>query len=240
MTALQFYEFRRRAISVIYPNRCPFCNEVVPMESYYCKLCYRNLPFAPDFIEPPANISQLVVCCNYMRRARNAVLMLKYGRLIYPADVFGLMMYEKLQRLGVTADVIVPVPSGRKAIKKRGFSSALVIAKRISYRMEIPIVEAVRAVKDKVEQKTLSAKGRAENAKRSFYFDEKCSVEGKRVLLVDDVTTTGSTLSAIAKILLDAGAAEVVACVFARALACTQSGDDEVLFLKKPRGIPLP
>lgn len=240
MTALQFYELRRRAISIIYPNRCPFCNEVVPMEAYYCKMCYKNLPFAPDYIEPPANISRLVVCCSYLRRARDAVLMLKYGRLIYPADVFGLMMYEKLQRLGVTADVIVPAPSGRKAVKKRGFSSALVIAKRISYRMEIPIVEAVRAVKDKVEQKTLSAKGRAENAKKSFFFDEKCSVEGKRVLLVDDVTTTGSTLSAIAKILLDAGAAEVVACVFARALACTQCDDNEVLVLKKPRGIPLP
>lgn len=240
MTALQFYEFRRRAISIIYPNRCPFCGEVVPMEAYYCKLCYRNLPFAPDYIEPPANISRLVVCCDYLRRARNAVLMLKYGRLIYPADVFGLMMSDKLKRLGVFADVIVPAPSGRKAIKRRGYSSALVIAKRVSYRMEIPVVEAVRAVRDKVEQKTLSAKGRAENAKKSFYFDKKCSVVGKRVLLVDDVTTTGSTLAEIARILLDAGAAEVAACVFARALACTQRDEDGALVLKKPRGIPLP
>lgn len=239
MTALQFYELRRRAVSVIYPNRCPFCGEVVPMTAYYCKLCYRNLPFAPDYIEPPENISRLVVCCNYARRARSAVLMLKYGKLIYPADVFGLMMSEKLQRLGVTADVIVPAPSGRKSIRKRGFSSALVIAKRISYRMETPIIEAVLAVKNKVEQKSLSAKGRAENAKKSFYFDKKCSVEGKRVLLVDDVTTTGSTLAALAKILLDEGAAEVAACAFAKVLVCTGNDDGEIPILKKPRGIPL-
>ncbi len=239
MTALQFYEFRRRAISILYPNRCPFCGEVVPMKAYYCKLCYKNLPFAPDYVEPPENISRLVVCCNYVRRARNAVLMLKYGKLIYPADVFGLMMSEKLRRLGITADVIVPAPSGRKSIKKRGFSSAMVIAKRVSYRMEIPIIEALLAVKNKVEQKSLSAKGRAENAKKSFYFDKKCSVEGKSVLLVDDVTTTGSTLAALAKILLDEGAAEVTACVFARALACTGGDDGEVQVLKRPRGIPL-
>ncbi len=237
MTALQFYELRRRAISIFYPNRCPFCGEVVPCRAYYCKLCYKNLPFAPDFVEPPGNISRLVVCCNYCRRARSAVLMLKYGRLIYPADVFGLMMAEKLRRLGVEADMIVPVPSGRKSIRKRGFSSAKVIAKRISYRMEIPICEAVRAAKDKVEQKSLSAKGRAENAKKCFFLDEKLSVAGKRVLLVDDVTTTGSTLSAIAGILKEAGAAEVIACVFARALACTTR--DEAQILRKPRGISL-
>ncbi len=239
MNALQFYELRRRAISILYPNRCPFCGEVVPCKAYYCRLCYRNLPFAPDFVEPPENISRLVVCCNYCRRARSAVLMLKYGRLIYPADVFALMMAKKLRRLDVEADMIVPVPSGRKSIKKRGFSSANVIAKRISYRMEIPLCEAVRAAKDKVEQKSLSAKGRAENAKKCFFIDEKLSVVGKRVLLVDDVTTTGSTLSAIAGILMDAGAAEVVACVFARALACAPAGNRQTYHLKKPRGISM-
>ncbi len=239
MNALQFYELRRRAIAILYPNRCPFCGEVVPCGAYYCKLCFDNLPYAPDFVELPENISRLVVCCNYCRRARSAVLMLKYGRLIYPADVFGLMMADKLGRLGVGADIIVPVPSGRKSVKKRGFSSAKVIAKRISYRMEIPLCEAVRAVKDKVEQKSLSAKGRAENAKKCFFLDEKLSVAGKRVLIVDDVTTTGSTLSAIAGILKDAGAAEVAACVFARALACVPTGEKQPSPLKKPRGISL-
>ncbi len=239
MMALQFYELRRRTISILYPNRCPFCGEVVSGRAYYCKLCYKNLPFAPDFVEPPGNISRLVVCCNYCLRARSAVLMLKYGRLIYPADTFGLMMAEKLKRLGVGADMIVPVPSGRKSIRKRGFSSAKIIAKRISYRMEIPLCEAVRAARDKVEQKSLSAKGRAENARKCFFLDEKLSVAGKRVLLVDDVTTTGSTLSAIAGILKDAGAAEVAACVFARALACVPTGGNQASPLKKPRGILL-
>lgn len=237
MTALQLYELRRRIISVLYPNRCPFCGEVISSGKYYCKTCYENLPFAPDFIEPPANISELVACCNYCRRARGAVLMLKFRSLIYPADAFGLMMAERLKKRGITADIIVPVPSGKKAIERRGFSSAKVIAKRISYRMNIPICEAVCAVKNKVEQKSLTAKGRAENAKKCFYFNTKSSVEGKRVLLVDDVTTTGSTLSAVAGILLKAGAAEVVACVFARTLACTSDGDNNILLLKKPRGI---
>lgn len=140
--------------------------------------------------------------------------MLKFRGLIYPADVFALMMSKTLE--GVNADVLIPVASGWRSVRKRGFSTAKLLAKRISIRLGIPTANAVKAAPDKAEQKTLSVSARYENAKRSFYLDPRYDVRGKRVLLIDDVSTTGSTLAVIAELLRKAGAADVEAAVFAK------------------------
>lgn len=140
--------------------------------------------------------------------------MLKFSGLIYPADTFALMMSRMLEN--VDADVLIPVPSGRRSVRKRGFSTAKLLTKRISIRLGIPMVNAVNAYSDKEEQKTLSVKARYENAKRSFYLTPRNDVRGKRVLLIDDVSTTGSTLAAIAGLLREAGAVDISAAVFAK------------------------
>ena len=211
----------RAVLSVIFPNRCPFCGKVIGGQDYYCTLCYENLPFVRSKVTPPEGLSEMLACCYYSRRARDAVLMLKFGGLIYPAETFGYMMSAKITAAGwdKTSDCIIPVPSGRDSIKKRGFCTALVIAKNISIRTNIPISCDIAAVKNKIEQKQLSGKGRRENAKKSFYLAKGHDVRGKHIIIVDDVSTTGSTLSAIADILLHAGAAEVRAVVFAQTVS---------------------
>ncbi len=237
---LRFYEFRRRAAAVLFPNRCPFCKRLIPAADYYCETCRRYLPYVYGRIEPPENISRILAVCWYSRRARDAVLSLKYGGLIYPADAFALMMSEKLMRDGDGAEVLVPVPSGFLSVRNRGFSTARVICTRMALRLGIPMSDAVGAANDKAEQKSLSAKGRRENAMKSFFVKDKLigEIKGKRVVLIDDVSTTGSTLSAIAKKLLDAGAADVSACVFAQTPKCAHAGTARIKLGKK-RGIPL-
>lgn len=211
---LYIYELRRVIAAVLFPSRCPFCGRVVSGSRYYCDDCYRYLPFAGKNIEPPPNISKLFVCCYYMRRVRWAVHMLKFRGMIYPADTFALMMSDML--VDADVDVLVPVASGRRSVRNRGFSTADLLAKRISIRLNIPVEYAVKAASDKAEQKTLSAGERYENAKNGFFIDPRVDVRGKRVMLIDDVSTTGSTLSAIGALLLEAGAADVQAAVFAK------------------------
>lgn len=216
---VKFYELRRRAAALLFPNRCPFCGDLIPAADYYCELCRKYLPYVYGRIEPPENVSRLTAVCWYSRRARGAVLSLKYGGLIYPADAFALMMSEKLRRDGETADVLVPVPSGFLSVRSRGFSTARAICARMALRLNIPMADIVGAYDDKSEQKSLSANRRRENAMKSFYVKKNAdivNINGKRIMLVDDVCTTGSTLSAIARMLLDADAAEVSACVFAQ------------------------
>lgn len=211
---LWLLELRRIVAAEFFPNRCPFCGEIIGAIRYYCDACYRHLPFSMGKSEPPPNISQIYACCLYTRRVRKAVHMLKFSGLIYPADTFALMMSRMLEN--VDADVLIPVPSGRRSVRKRGFSTAKLLTKRISIRLGIPMVNAVNAYSDKEEQKTLSVKARYENAKRSFYLTPRNDVRGKRVLLIDDVSTTGSTLAAIAGLLREAGAVDISAAVFAK------------------------
>lgn len=215
-SSLKNYERCRRIVSLIAPNRCPFCGEITDSRRYWCGECYRYLPFARGIMPPPENITDFFVCCFYMGRARNAVLMLKYGGLAYPADAFALMLSEKLSEAEVKADVLVPVPNGREGILRRGFSSTELIADRLSMRLGVPVMSALGVSRSKREQKTLSASERRKNAMSGFVFNGGESVRGKRILLVDDVSTTGSTLSAVGEILLGAGAADVSAAVFAK------------------------
>lgn len=214
MESLAKYELKRRIMSVLFPNICPFCERVIGAREYYCESCVGMLPRIRRELSPPENISRLFACCWYSGIARSAVHMLKFGCLIYPADAFGLMMSEMLS--DVQADALIPVPSGLLSIEKRGFAPADVIAKRISMRLEIPIENALAARIDKAEQKTLTRKSRIKNARQCFYIAKNHDIAGKRLMLIDDVTTSGSTLSVLAELLLNAGAAEVSAAVFAK------------------------
>lgn len=228
------YEQRRRIIAAFYPNCCPFCGKIIGRSDYFCEYCRKHIPYLYGKLTPPENISQLLACCKYSGGARRAVLSLKYGGLIYPADAFALMMSERLR--GVNADLLVPVPSGFLSIKKRGFSTAKLLCKRISRRVGIPMLEAVRARDEKSEQKTLSVKKRKENARKNFYVAKNADIKGKRLILVDDVSTTGSSLSAVAGLLREAGAADVKAIVFAKTMLCTNT-DSGILRLKKPKAV---
>lgn len=214
MNGLKQYELKRRALSVFFPNVCPFCGRVVGAREYYCPPCFEMLPKISRMLTPPENVSRLFACCWYGGIAREAVHMLKFGCLIDPADAFALMMSEMLR--GVEADALVPVPSGLQSIEKRGFSPAELITERISMRLEIPMERALKAGADKIEQKTLSRKKRLQNARKSFFIIKDAEIKDKRLLLIDDVTTTGSTLSVLAEMLLNAGAADVSAAVFAK------------------------
>ncbi|MBD5129835.1 MAG: ComF family protein [Ruminococcaceae bacterium] len=217
--SLKNYERFRRVVSLVAPNRCPFCGEVLDNSDYWCGECIRHLPFIHGIVPPPENISELFVCCSYSGRARGAVLMLKYGGLVYPADAFAKMMSEKLRN--AEADMLVPVPNGKEGVQKRGFSSSELISERLSMRVGIPTMNALSAVSGKREQKSLSASARRRNALHSFFVNGRVKVRGKRIILIDEVTTTGSTLSAAGELLLKAGAKDVSAAVFAKTVEFT-------------------
>lgn len=222
-------------MAALYPNRCPFCDSVIGVGEYYCEPCRRHIPYLYGKLEPPQHVSRLLACCSYSGKARRAVLSMKYGKLVYPADAFAEMMCEKLRDAKIEADFLVPVPSGFLSVKKRGFSTGELLCRKVSERSGIPVLEAVLARDEKEEQKKFSKKKRIENALKSFYLADDADVGGKRLVLIDDLATTGSTLSAVASILLAAGAADVSACVFAKTMLCTRSENGKLMRFKGAR-----
>lgn len=214
MQRIDINDVFRCAVSYIAPNCCPFCGKVIDWKENYCESCLKFLYEVKKEPEPPENISRLFACCYYIGRARKAVHMMKYGKLIYPVYAFGQMMSEKIGVCAENYDVLIPVSSSVPTIRQRGFSAVTKIAKQISLHCGLPVLKAVKVRDSKLEQKQLGRKGRVINAQNSFFVDK--DLTGMRVLLVDDVMTTGSTISAIGGMLRNAGAADVAAVVFTK------------------------
>jgi ComF family protein len=115
--------------------------------------------------------------------------------------------------------VLIPVPLQKRRLKWRGFNQAEEIAKNLSVFLEIPLLfDVLIKEKETLPQVRLSDKERRRNLSGSFFCKNKERVLGKKILLVDDIYTTGSTMKEAAKVLKESGAKEVIGIVIARAL----------------------
>lgn len=120
--------------------------------------------------------------------------------------------------LGWPVDLVAPIPLGRRRLQERGYNQVALIAWPLAVFAGWPYDPgAVRRLRETRSQVGLSAEERRENMRDAFWADAR-RVGGKRVLLVDDVATTGATLSACAQAVLAAGARDVRALTLARAL----------------------
>jgi ComF family protein len=110
------------------------------------------------------------------------------------------------------ADAAVPVPLHRRRQRARGFNQAADLARHL----DLPVAPLLRRVRATPSQTTLPAAERRANMRGAFALSRRTSVSGMRLVLVDDVSTTGATLEACASVLKDAGAIEVRAITAAR------------------------
>jgi ComF family protein len=113
--------------------------------------------------------------------------------------------------------VLVPVPLERKRMKWRGFNQSEEIAKELAGYLEIPLInDALFKIKETLAQINLTGEEREENIKGVFSVKNIAKIVRKRILLVDDVYTTGSTMNECARVLKDAGAKEIWGVAVAR------------------------
>lgn len=113
-------------------------------------------------------------------------------------------------------DLIVPVPLHRARCRERGFNQSEVLAEGISQKTNLPLEKGVlKRKKNTKDQTYLNAQQRAENVRDAFSITQPEIVENKKVILVDDVTTTGATLNECARMLQDSGAKSIFAATLA-------------------------
>lgn len=113
------------------------------------------------------------------------------------------------------ADLVVPIPLHRARRRARGFNQAAEIARHLT----IPAMDALKRTRATVSQTDLPAEARHANVKNAFALRRRVEIRGRLIVLVDDVSTTGATLEACARVLLDAGAREVRALTAARVVS---------------------
>lgn len=226
-----------RAIDLFYPRSCVACEDPVDGESRYrfiCAPCSRRLTIArlpacktcgfPFFgpVECERTCPHCVELSPLFNEARTGVLMkgparqlvheLKYrGRVHLLEDIGRIFMQaEGLLEFSRNA-VLVPVPLHPRKRRERGFNQSLLIAERlVALGSGLTVVEAIERVKDTESQTRFDRKRRQRNLKNAFAIREKCGLNPQlRVLLVDDVFTTGSTLNACAAVLRRAGISRI-------------------------------
>ena len=213
---MRAWQLRREAAAFFYPNRCPFCGGLIGMPEFWCSGCFEWLKPADPAEEAPKGLDGFSAVCSYTGRARSAVLRMKDGWYRYPIDAFAVLIAENARWLIESSDVITAVPSGRDRVRELGYSHSRMIARLCAEICRKPYRDLLEVTGEKSEQKRLTVPERWENARRSYRASDPEGASGRRILVIDDVCTTGATLSCIADKLRDAGAESVSAAVFAR------------------------
>jgi len=164
--------------------------------------------------------SRAVAPFNYERAARELILRFKLAKEAALAYVLGEVLADFLASGGLShsADVIVPVPLHWRRRTTRTFNQAELLAREVGARFDLPVVAGVLVRKRATQSQTaFSALGRALNVRDAFELGwRRGVVAGKRVLLVDDVLTTGATTSECGRVLRRGGAADVVVATVAK------------------------
>ena len=152
----------------------------------------------------------------YEEELRELIHVFKYGRVQTLAKPLGRFLASALPR-EQTFDVIVPMPLYWRKRWRRGFNQAALLARELARRTHIPVSNALRRVKDTAAQAGLTNAKRRRNVSGAFRARNKTALSGQRVLLIDDVLTTGATAASCARALRAAGARQVTLLTLARA-----------------------
>ena len=190
------------------PCRCYLCDEEAKVgEDGLCDDCRRTLLYCPDpvYRQP---LDGLTVGLTYTDAVKDAVLRFKNGRKPEYAAFFA--QYMRIPREW-EADILVPVPMHPLKEYTKKFHHTACLCAFLSGLYKIPYSrELLQNVRYTKPQKGLGAKARQKNLHNSFFADPHC--EGLRIVLIDDVTTTGATLCECAKMCKLAGAKAVYGC----------------------------
>lgn len=205
-----------RMLCVIFPRRCAACAELILPEDFLCAECAGSLmeQFERGPVLTGAGGIPIVSAAEYTGTAQAVLRKFKFRDVSSLAFGISGFLAECLSAAwpGETFDIIVPVPMSGRDVLRRGYNQSALLAAELSERTGIPAEKRLlRKIRRTKKQHMLTREERGVNLKGAFSVapGNNDLVEGERILLVDDVTTTGSTLAECAQVLLSAGAKSV-------------------------------
>lgn len=202
----------QRILRLLFPPKCVLCKRLLTKEETdFCHQCREK---APEFKKSTLKLSFLAGWTSvwyYKDMVRESILRYKFGRHRSYAGAYGRALAMKLHKEGRDDfDIIAFVPVAFLRKMKRGYDQVAILADVLKKELNIPAARALRKTRNTPPQSTIQdvARRRA-NVLGAYRCVDAEAVRGKRVLLLDDVLTTGATASECARVLLTAGAKEV-------------------------------
>ncbi len=209
--------------------KCLLCGDEIFDESKrFCENCESTLPFNEGAIcehcgrkviasEPYCSTCKGVLvsldacrsCFNYQKPIDKLIKDVKYHNKRYLIDYLSERLSLLYLKNYFNADGFVFVPMTKKAFNKRGFNQSELLARKVSERTNVPVLDCLEKVKDTKRQATLTRAERLKNLDSAFRVKDRKVVKDKTLVIVDDVSTTGATAQAIASKLKRAGATKV-------------------------------
>ena len=205
-------------LDLLYPTKCIVCRKRLPPGiPTICPVCRETLPFAADVRRKDKYIDKCVSAVRYEGKMREAILRYKFGGAQIYHIAFGELVAERIyEDLYGEFDVLSWVPLAPDRRKERGYDQVELIARNASERLRIPLVPLLKKRRGVSAQSLASsAEERRTNIAGAYRVVDPDSVRGKRILVIDDIVTTGSTLSECAKTLRKAGAEKVLCATLA-------------------------
>ncbi len=196
-------------LDLLYPPRCTICQNLLrKQETGFCKKCLKSCEELEDPIRRGRFFKQCHALFPYSEDIAASVRRYKYRGMSQYADFYGQKIAMVLLRRSVKPDLITWAPLSRKRRSERGYDQAELLARAIAKNLGIPCVRTLKKKHIPPQTQQTSAEARQGNVRNAYSMTDT-DVRGKRILIVDDVLTTGATLSECSSVLLIAGAASV-------------------------------
>lgn len=207
-------------LDLLYPPRCAFCRKVLKTgESGICSKCAASISRTHNGGAQSGDFYSVCVSpLYYENEVRDAILRFKFNDATVYADLFGALIADCVrENLKGRYDIITWVPLSGRRLHKRGYDQAMLLAMSAALKLDDVAVELLKKHTDVPAQSGVgSVEKRRANISGVYGAADEELIRGRRILLIDDIVTTGSTLSECAKTLKYSGAEEVLCCTLAR------------------------
>ena len=236
---MKFGLYLSRLAALVLPPACPLCRRTLPLawEEPFCVACLSGFPPLPEVSCPrcalpfPSQVGAPHLCgrCSrktppfsavyavglYEENLRRVVQQFKFNRHIGLDRPLGQLLVRQLPP-GHAFDLIIPVPLHPRRLRERSYNQSLLLAREVGRLLKLPVAaNLLQRTLDTESQRQFSAIARERNIRRAFSLPRQ--LNGEKILLIDDVMTTGATVSACSRELLRGGGEEVQVAVIGRA-----------------------
>lgn len=232
-----FGKIKEKILDMFFPIHCLGCGK---FDSWICEECHAMLPILSEqhcFVCKKIGTKNGEICSNCLNKLnikpsldrvfiistyqdtllKKAIHKFKYSFILNIAEPLALLVAQSLQNSNFPApDLIIPVPIHKKRLHWRGFNQSYILTKKLNLKIPILTNVLTKKIHTKPQAKTKSRSERIKNLDKAFFIENPKLIENKKILLIDDIITTGTTLENCAILLKKHGAKEVNALVLAR------------------------